>query len=147
VASRGLTEQGIYQMNLAFVQALRGAHVPFTANFYGAGTHDWPYWQDDLRAFLGFLATARSFAPPGFSYRSAESAFSVWDWQFTTHRLVDEFCYLDNVSKSGLDVRGSGQLDVVTARLYPPHSAHRVNGVLVRADDTGRLRFSIDLGP
>jgi len=45
-------EGGAYQMNLSFVRALNGAHIPHTDRFYGPGQHSWPYWQDDLHWVL-----------------------------------------------------------------------------------------------
>jgi hypothetical protein len=47
------------------------------------------------------------------------------------------------VSRGGLDVAGSGKLDVVTPPSYKPGRAYTVG----RADQEGRLRFSVDLGP
>jgi hypothetical protein len=63
----------------------------------------------------------------------------------------DQFTYLRNVSQAGLQVIGSGTLDVVSAPLYVPGATYSVkqgsNAQLVKADSAGRLSFSVDLGP
>ncbi|HZR81365.1 MAG TPA: alpha/beta hydrolase family protein [Candidatus Binatia bacterium] len=41
-------EKIIFQTNENFVQALEGAHVRATLDFYGGGYHGWPYWQREL---------------------------------------------------------------------------------------------------
>src|SRR5438270_833188 len=61
--SSSLTEFGIWQMNQAFDQALTGAGIPHTTDFYGNGTHSWPYWLDDLRAFIPQMQAAFASAP------------------------------------------------------------------------------------
>lgn len=49
-------ENGIYQMNLAFVDALHDAGVPYTSHFYLGGYHGWPYWQADLHWAMPYIA-------------------------------------------------------------------------------------------
>lgn len=51
-------EQVIWQMNLSFVRALDAARVPHTDNFYGAGQHGWPYWEDALAWALPHIMAA-----------------------------------------------------------------------------------------
>lgn len=151
-------ERVVAAMNLRFDWALDAAGVPATIIDYGNGTHTWPYWQRDLRQFLTWLTPQLGPRPvPTFRDRSARPAFTAWGWSFRPHRLVREFTYLDNVSPAGLDVTGSGTLDVETAPNHEPGRLHRltfgpvtgwtVSTATVRADATGRLRFTVDLGP
>ena len=149
-------EENCYLMSQALVSALDGDHIQHTDYFYGPGTHDWSFWQDDLRHFLPQMEAAWAHppaAPPSqpFSYRSILPSFSVWDWSFTTHRDSTEFTYLRDVSSSGLEAVGSGRLDVVSAALYRRGSLYRVtegeSSTVVRADRAGRLSFPVDLGP
>src|SRR5258708_6561547 len=82
-----------------FAKAPPAAHVAHTTNLYGGGTHSWPYWVDDLRAFLPRMQAAFAHppaAPPAvpFAYESAASQFSVWGWTFTAHRDEAEMTYL-----------------------------------------------------
>ena len=150
-------EGGVFLMTDAFDKALTAARVAHTTNLYGPGTHSWPYWMDDLQAFVPRMQAAFAHAPAAppavaFSYVSAASTFSVWDWTFTPHRDAAELTYLRDVSARGLSVSGSGLLSVVTAPLYRPLGTYRVEGarartLLVRADRAGRLHFDVDLGP
>jgi len=153
-----LTEAGIWQMNQQFDQALTTAGIPHRTDFYGNGTHNWPYWLDDLRAFLPQMESAFASPPPAppavtFNFESAGAPFSVWGWSFTPHRDVTEMTYLTGVGPSGLTAAGSGLLHVDTASLYPPGAVYQVTGTdtagppFVTADAGGRLHFDVDLGP
>jgi len=43
----------------AFVARLHELRIPVRADFYGAGIHDWPYWQRELRRALPLLLGER----------------------------------------------------------------------------------------
>lgn len=122
-------ESVVGQMSERFVAALDASGIPHTVDLYGPGTHSWPYWERDLRAFVAWLRPrlgAPVRAPASFDYRSARPAFSAWGWSFRVQRDVKEFMVLTDVSKHGLSATGSGTLDVVTP---------------------GGRRFKVDLGP
>jgi S-formylglutathione hydrolase FrmB len=142
------TEYEVERMNRAFVAALDADHIPYTADFYGAGTHTWPYWIGDLQKFLAWLRPYIGHPPAqpaSFDYRTSRPAFSAWGWDFAVHRDVREFLYLRDVSPRGLHAKGSGTVDVVT----PPgfRGRYLVDGRVVRPDAVGRLHFTVDLGP
>jgi hypothetical protein len=150
-------EYGAYQMNLQFDRALAGFGIGHTTDFYGNGTHVWPYWLDDLRAFLPQMQAAFAAppaAPPAvpFSFESAGSPFSAWGWTFTPHRDVTEMTYLTGVTASGFVAAGSGKLHVDTAPLYKKRARYLLTGTgpstrrVVVADSAGRLHFDVDLG-
>jgi diacylglycerol O-acyltransferase / trehalose O-mycolyltransferase len=42
----------------AFASRLHRLHIPAQVDFYGAGVHDWPYWQRDLHRSLPLLLGA-----------------------------------------------------------------------------------------
>jgi diacylglycerol O-acyltransferase / trehalose O-mycolyltransferase len=42
----------------AFVRRARALHIPVTTDFYGPGSHTWPYWQRELHRALPFLLRA-----------------------------------------------------------------------------------------
>src|SRR5439155_26113385 len=93
-------------------------------------------------------------APPAipFSHETAAPSVSVSGWTLTTQRSELEMTYLDGVGTGGLDVRGSGTLDVVTAPLYAAGRHYRVSGTGgdpkdAVANATGHLAFTVDLGP
>src|SRR5207248_5045529 len=123
----------ISAMSHDFDQALTADGIPHTTWFYGAGTHDWPYWRDDLARFLPQVLHAFRAPPPAppaiaFSYETAAPSFAVWGWRFTAHRSAPEMTYLDDVRGRGLDVRGSGTVAVTTATLYARGARYRVTG-------------------
>lgn len=154
LAGAAATEAVVWQMNEAFVRALEATGVAHTDDFYGAGTHSWPYWTRDLSHFLVWLAPYLADpapAPARFSVRSADASFSAWGWRFAAKRDVREFVYLHDVSRRGLIATGSGSLSVSTAPLYRPEGAYALRAgaahSTIRADGSGRLRFDLDLGP
>jgi diacylglycerol O-acyltransferase/trehalose O-mycolyltransferase len=48
----------IYQENLESVDQLRELGVSVATDFYGPGTHSWPYWQRELHRALPMLLDA-----------------------------------------------------------------------------------------
>jgi len=149
-----IVETIVGQMNQAFMTTLRTAGVTSVDAAFGPGTHTWPYWQQDLRAYLAWLdAQLRRpvTAPATFSVESAHAAFTAWGWRLRTHRSVRELTYLRKVSAQGLTVTGSGRLGVVTPPRYRAGGRYAVRtGTarrIVRADRTGRLAFTVSLGP
>jgi S-formylglutathione hydrolase FrmB len=143
-------EELVFLMSRAFTRALDAAGVAHTDDFYGMGTHTWEYWQRDLESFLPLMAKAFAQpkpAPPAvpFAYRSIRPRFSLWGWDFTTHRSTTAFTELAKVGRSGLTASGSGTLGVVTAPLYEPRRGYRVGTQHVTADAAGRLHFTLDL--
>lgn len=55
-----LLEYALWQENRALRRALRAAGVEATFDFYGPGTHSWPYWERELRRAWPLLVTALS---------------------------------------------------------------------------------------
>ncbi len=51
-------EAFLNEMNRALAPRLRHADVPLTTDFYGPGTHDWPYWERELHRSLPLLLSA-----------------------------------------------------------------------------------------
>jgi len=52
------TEATVRRESYAFVNRLRQLGIPVHADFYGAGTHSWPYWQRELERALPQLLAA-----------------------------------------------------------------------------------------
>jgi S-formylglutathione hydrolase FrmB len=147
-------ESTIWSMNQALDASLNTAGVGHTNDFYGPGTHTWPYWTRELGRFLTWLAPTAGTpvsAPGGFALRSARPSFGAWGWTFTAHRNVEEFAYLTGVGPGGLTATGSGTLDVTTAAVYHPGAIYalRIGATKgsIGAGPDGRLRFTVDLGP
>jgi S-formylglutathione hydrolase FrmB len=54
-AGRDAIEPVVEGESRAFAAALRRAGVPVATDFYGPGTHDWPYWERELHRALPVL--------------------------------------------------------------------------------------------
>jgi S-formylglutathione hydrolase FrmB len=52
---RNPVEATVYAESRAFVARLRRQHIAVRTDFYGPGTHAWPYWQRDLKRSLPLL--------------------------------------------------------------------------------------------
>jgi diacylglycerol O-acyltransferase/trehalose O-mycolyltransferase len=48
-------EATVYRESRAFAVRLRRLGIPATIDFYGRGTHDWPYWERDLQRSVRLL--------------------------------------------------------------------------------------------
>jgi S-formylglutathione hydrolase FrmB len=148
-------EYEVWAMNQEFVKALDAAGIPHTDEFYGPGTHTWPYWKREFEHFLAWLEPkigAPAPAPAVFARRSARADFSSWGWDFHASHVVTEFTYVKDVSPGGFSVTGSGTLTVATAPVFAPGGAYTVStspGVVATrvADGAGRLHLVVDLGP
>ena len=154
-ASFDVVEWTTYQMNQGLKIALDAEGLPYTSDFYGAGTHTWPYWKRDLERFLAWLDPKIGQpveAPATFDVRSAREEFSAWGWHFRTHRDTREFIYLDEVSPSGLTATGSGTLDVTTPAgcqltidLGPSHQSQQL--VFGDNETAGWTTKHVEIGP
>jgi S-formylglutathione hydrolase FrmB len=129
-------------------------HIAHAFLDYGAGTHTWPYWQDDLHATVpAQLAYALSEPPPPqrISYRSIAPSFTVFGWRVAMQREVVEFVRLGNASRSGFTLSGSGIGEVTTPAYYRSGARCTVSidgrALPLTADAQGRLSVPVDLGP
>lgn len=152
-------ERSCYEQSLSFHNRLDELGIGHVWDYYGAGTHSGPYWQDSLIKtmpdFMRVFAEQRP-DPTEFTYRSIESNFEVFDWQVLMERPVVEFAELD-VTTGGFTLSGSGGAQVLTAALYEPGVMYEVETVssdgsaetagLQAADAAGRLLIDVDLGP
>ncbi len=157
-AANGI-EALIWADNNYFQGRLDSLGIPAYFDDYGNGTHSWPYWERDLRWSIGRIMF--DFAhpapdPAGFTYTSAENAFSVYGWQVRMRRTAREFATLADAGRAGFDLSGSGSAAVRTPRAYVPGDRYAVqlfgdrtgaHRVVVRADRNGSLTLHVPLGP
>jgi hypothetical protein len=139
-------------MNHVFGDALSAAGVAHTDDYYGCGTHSYPYFQRDLHVFWQFMLKAFGTPPPpSFNYRRANPNFSVWGWDFHADpKRAAEFLDIHNASTSGLTLTGTGTETVTTPALYQPGQQVRITGAspaLATANTQGRITIAVDLGP
>jgi diacylglycerol O-acyltransferase / trehalose O-mycolyltransferase len=57
-AERDPLERALLPQSRAFVAELRRRDIPVRADFYGPGTHDWPYFERELKRALPLLLDA-----------------------------------------------------------------------------------------
>jgi S-formylglutathione hydrolase FrmB len=145
------------QATVQFHTRLEALGIPSFFDDYGAGTHSGAYWERDLRDVLPrFTADFAAHRRVGsFTYQTADPTYSIWDTQVAMHRLAGELSVLTSTGAAGFTLAGSGSASVVTAPLYRPRArcVVDVSGELgasthrLRADQRGRLRVEVPLGP
>jgi len=150
-SSRGYTgfEAAFRPFAEQLAQRWRQAGIPFNADFPSCGMHSFHDIGPALvRAWPRIVGAFGSPPPAAFDYRAVESSFSVWDWTFAADAArATEFLDIADASCRGLGLTGSGLTKVTTARCFRPRSRVLVNGSPVRADASGRITFTVDLGP
>jgi hypothetical protein len=85
------------------------------------------------------------------SLRAIEPRYSVHGWNVRLRRRAHEFSRLSGASRGGFKLTGSGSAVVRTPGFYATRSRHLVvvggRRQLLRADQDGRLRIALRLGP
>jgi diacylglycerol O-acyltransferase / trehalose O-mycolyltransferase len=60
-----VVETTVHREGRAFAGRLQRGHIPFEADFYGHGFHNWPYWEREFKRSLPLLLSAlRRRGPP-----------------------------------------------------------------------------------
>ncbi|MFL6239873.1 MAG: alpha/beta hydrolase [Actinomycetes bacterium] len=107
------------------------------------GTHSGEYWNAWFRdLYEKQYAVVRHWdgtgaplaSPARFDYRSTDTYFAVWGWQFHVARPTTEFVNLTNVTCRALTLRGTGSVTVTVP-----------TGCRTGVD--GHSTFAVDLGP
>jgi diacylglycerol O-acyltransferase/trehalose O-mycolyltransferase len=146
-------EAGAHALAEHFLAAARRVGVATIDARFFPGSHSHPYWQRDFDELVAWLRL--QFADPplertAFSVSSAHESFTAWGWSFATHRRVREFLYV-RAAANRLTLTGSGRVDVRSPPRYRPRSRYRLRlgrtTRHVRADASGRVSFTVDLGP
>jgi S-formylglutathione hydrolase FrmB len=147
-------EQTVYGMSQALDQALTAAGIAHVTDFRACGVHEFSNSNHDLRRFWPMMISA--FGRPGqsqFSYRAGDAVQSAWGWTFTADPArAPEFLDVEDASRAGVKLTGSGTERVLTAPLFLPQRLVAVVGAqsvpqLVRANAAGAISFAADLGP
>jgi S-formylglutathione hydrolase FrmB len=147
-------EQTVFAMSQSLVQQLTAAGIPVTTDFHSCGVHEFGNVDLDFPQFWAQMQDAfrRGPRPHEFDYRTGDAVASVWGWTFQADAgRAPEFLDVAGASRLGLALTGSGTASVATAPLFDPGRWITVDGaaaapVRVRADDLGRIAFSVDLG-
>jgi S-formylglutathione hydrolase FrmB len=150
-------ENVTFQATELFHGYLNEAGIPHRYDYYGGGTHIWPYWARDLEQYLEPLM--RRFGRPAprprsIGYLSADDAWEQWGWAVRLERPARAFSSLRRARRSGFVLIGTGRARVRTPRLYEPGARVRVDkrGAAPRSSTervvgpSGRLRIGVRLG-
>jgi S-formylglutathione hydrolase FrmB len=132
------------------------ARIPHTYNFYGAGTHSWPYWARDLREYMPLLMARFDDPPPPprtVSFVSYDDLYQAWGWRIALQRDARDLSQLRYASRNGFTLIGTGVAAVRTPPLFSPGQPVRVrlrgyqtrSHAVVEADSAGRLLLSVPL--
>jgi S-formylglutathione hydrolase FrmB len=154
--STDYVEQGVYEENLALHQALRSDGIAHTWDAYGAGAHDWRWFQADLahlRPVLDTYIRQPRQAPEAFVFVFGEQQAHPFGWHLAATRPYLEMTRVF-LSPRHLELEGSGALRVTTPPSYAPSGHYLLlasrNGkhqtLAVTADAAGRLSFTVDTG-
>ena len=156
--SGNLIEGGTSLSTHAFDRDLTNAGIPHYLKDYVFGTHNFPYWAQDLREYMPRLLDrfAHPSAPPAaVDYQSIDKSFAQWGWSVDVVRVKPEaMTELRAATVAGFQVKGADPTIVTTPALYPPNSTRTVKIVssgtsttrILTTDAQGRLSVKISLG-
>jgi S-formylglutathione hydrolase FrmB len=152
-------EGAVYQDNIYFHNRLDALGIkPAVYDYYGNGTHSWPYWARDLRWSIGDIMTDFKHPAPNpasFTYESGMSSYSIYGWKVAMDRKVAEFSTLAPTSKKAFALQGSGSATVTTPPSLSRNASFRVtikasSGTTTRTLSSGKKRsltLTVPLGP
>jgi S-formylglutathione hydrolase FrmB len=152
-------EAAVYEDNLYFHARLQSLGIkPVVYDYYGDGTHSWPYWTRDLRWSIGDIMSDFKHPTPNpasFTYESGMTSYSIYGWQVTMHRKVAEFSTIAPSGPDSFKLEGSGSGTVTTPATLTRHTSYRVtihsqSQTITRTLRTGAKRaltLNVPLGP
>lgn len=155
----GSIEFLVWNSNNDFQSRLNALHIPASFDYYGAGTHAWPYWTRDVAQSIDtimFDFAHPAPTPTAFTYTSGDNAFDVYGWAVTWHRTAREFSTLTTSGSRRFLLSGSGSATVVTPATFVPgrRYAVRISDVAtetqtlhVTAGADRRLHLTVPIGP
>ena len=130
IVQDALVEGAAHTSTVLFAQDARHAHVAYTLDDYGNGTHSWPYWTRDLTQYLPVLAATFASppaAPASISYESIDKTWTQWGWTVVNARpQAQAFSGLANATAGGFAVVSPHPTTVTTPPVYAPGSVYRV---------------------
>lgn len=151
-------EAACHQMMTNLHQRLSAFGIEHVWDDYGAGGHNWWYWQRGLRQLLPDLMDRFAHpvpAPERVDFRAIEADFRVFGWDVSIKRSAVEFAHLTGAGPDGFELHGSGVATVTTASHFEPGASVTLDVVdadgqrelIAPADEEGRITVDIALGP
>jgi S-formylglutathione hydrolase FrmB len=146
----------VYESTQHFYDHLVEQNIPAFYDQYTFGTHSFPYWARDLKAYLPKMMAdfAHPKSPKVISYTSIDKRWSQWGYSVALQRDAEqEFSSLTDGSAKGFTFAGSGTATITTPADYRPRSEQKVvvtvgstaTKSVVTADADGRIRIHVDL--
>ena len=147
----------VYESTQHFYDHLVAQHIPAYYDNYTYGTHSFPYWARDLKAYLPRMMAdfAHPKSPNVISYTTIDKSWSQWGYSVSLDRSAEqEFSSLTNGTAHGFTFAGSGTATVTTPAVYRPGSDLQVSVSVgsamsknvVHVDSSRRVTVHIDLG-
>jgi diacylglycerol O-acyltransferase/trehalose O-mycolyltransferase len=143
-------EQQVREMTVSLHRKLESLGIAHAFDDYGAGIHDWPYWQRDLRRALPEMLDAFAHPPARLdplAFTAAERSYTSDGWSVSFADAALAFSTLRDAGRQGFTLEGRGRATVMTPGRYPPGSRHEVDvagsASTATADGAGRLRFQV----
>lgn len=155
--SGNLIETAVALSSHAFDRTLTQAKIPHYFKDYVFGTHNFPYWAQDLREYMPRLMDrfAHPSIPAVLNYQSIDRSFSQWAWSVDVVRQpLEAMTELISATADGFQLRGAYPATVTTPAAYPANTPMTVkittSGIGVTksltTDASGRLSIKISLG-
>jgi hypothetical protein len=146
----------VYESTQHFYDHLVQQGIPAFYDNYVYGTHSFPYWARDLKAYLPKMMAdfAHPKSPRVISYTTIDKKWSQWGYSVSMNRAAgQEFSTLSNGSPRGFTFAGSGVATVTTPGDYRPGAKVPVTVTIgsattkriVQADSDGRVTLRLDL--
>ena len=147
----------VYGSTQHFYQHLVDESIPAYYDNYVYGTHSFPYWARDLRAYVPMMMAdfAQPKHPDAISYMSIDRQWSQWGYNVSMARGAEQqFTSLADGTLHGFIFSGSGTATVTTPPQYRPGSTLTVQvagpgGTTTEhltASPAGRLTIQLALG-
>ena len=151
-------EGAVYESTQHFYDHLVAEGIPAYYDNYVYGTHSFPYWARDLRAYVPMMMAdfPQPKRPSVISYMSIDRQWSQWGYTVSMNRAAgQEFSTLSDGTRRGFSISGSGTATVTTPAQYQPGSdvgvtVSRPTGStaqMIPVGPDGRLTIVIPLGP
>jgi S-formylglutathione hydrolase FrmB len=118
-------EFATYESTQHFYDHLVAEGIPAFYDNYIFGTHSFPYWARDLRAYVPMMMNdfAHPQTPSVTSYMSIDKTWSQWGYTVSMDRsATQEFSALSDGTAGGFVFSGSGTATVTTPTQYQPGS-------------------------
>jgi S-formylglutathione hydrolase FrmB len=149
-------ENIVYLSTMAFYNALTAAGIHPFLDYYGNGTHSWPYWDRDLESVLPMLMNdfkQENKIPRLMIYKSADTSFSQWGYKIEMKRKIIAFSSITINSNNELTFSGVGTATITTPPIFQPGKGYEISYVInhktthydVTANENGSLVFEIKL--